>query len=362
MSKGRLWTVLIAVVIILGASGTIPLRAEVNMSEGKWEVTTQMTMEGMGFQIPATTTTQCITKENVVPSSEKEKNCKVLSHSIKGNTVTWKVKCVDKNVTTEGEGEITYSGNSYKGNMVATMTEGRGKPQTIKMNLSGKRIGECTDADRKAVDNLKAQAEKAQAQARPAQEEYEAKLRRAQELAKLTVPEDGPNACLLSEPNCETKFGKLNLLEGQWEIVEEGTSSHAGAYTPAATQQSVKCLTERDAVSYTKEQACVVEKKRSGNRITWKNTCTYPGSTIEEKGGITYNGDTYDGVKVQKTTTKGMDTTTIAKLSGRRTGDGNCIVAQRDYTSKKQEEKSAVEAGKEIIQNPVKSLKKLFGR
>jgi hypothetical protein len=379
MSKTTFWIVMSAVLIMLGISGITPLCAEVNMTEGKWEITTQISMEGMPMQMPVTKVTQCITKQNVVPQST-EKNCKVLSHSISGNTVRWKVRCEEKEGTTEGEGEITYTGNSYKGYMMAKMTEKSGQTHTVKMNLSGKRIGECTEADRKQPDDIKAQIEKA----KPVQQELDARLRRAQELARLTVPEDGPGVCLLSEPDCAGRPPRLNLMEGQWEMSEETTSTtktketapsvaakgksktqaaQKDVYSPADIQKSSRCLTEQEALSYAKEASCVNDKKKGGNRITWKNTCAYPDNTVEERGGITYNGDTYEGVRIKKMTTAGIESTLITKLSGRRTGDGNCIavIPRREPTTMKQPPQPPADAEKGAIPNPVKSLKKIFG-
>lgn len=376
MSRTVLLIVSIALFTVITVLVT-PSYGKVNMTEGRWEIITEMSMEGMPFQMPPTRTFQCITKENPVPRDpEKEKNCKTLSQSIRGNTVEWKVRCEDKEGTTEAEGQITYTGASYKGNMTAKMTDRSGKTETVKMKLAGKRVGECTDADKRQRENLMAQADRAQS----VQQDMEARLARARELGKLTVPEDGPGACSLSDSGCTAKFNKLNLLDGQWEMAEEGTTivhestmskpvrgktqapdAPRDIYSPADTQKTVRCLTEQDALSYTKEASCVNEKKRSGNRITWKNTCTQGDSTTEERGGITYGGDTYDGVRIKKVTTKEVQTTQVAKLSGRRTGDGNCV-ATRDYTSKGQPKKpDPLEAGKDAIQNPVKSLKKIFG-
>lgn len=114
------------------------------MQEGKWESTMQMTMEGMQFSIPSFKTTQCVTKEDLVPkTSEKEENCKRINYKVVGNTVVWKVECVDKGTKTESEGEITYSGSSYKGTMRGKITEKGGETRNFSMKLAGRRIGEC---------------------------------------------------------------------------------------------------------------------------------------------------------------------------------------------------------------------------
>jgi hypothetical protein len=112
--------------------------------------------------------------------------------------------------------------------------------------------------------------------------------------------------------------------------------SQKAYYTPVGMQKPTRCFSERDAVSSdTVEQGCVKEKKRSGDRVTWANTCTFQDTVSEEHGGIAYKGDHYDGVKISKTTTGNTTITRTIKISGRRTGDGDCL-AQRDYTSKRQ--------------------------
>jgi hypothetical protein len=376
MSKPGFWIVSGALLIMAAMLSIPPAFADVNMSEGRWEQTTEFEMEGMPFKMPPTTVTQCVTKQDVVPRSEKDKNCKILSQSIKGNTVTWKVRCEERGSVSEGEGEITYSGASYKGSMSMKMTQ-EGKTQNAKLKMAGKRIGECTDADRKQKDDLKARVD----QAKSTQGEYEAKIRRAQELARLTVPDEGPGACSMSEPDCGNRFGKLNLMEGQWQTVEEGTSTSKDTtpaktvkgktkpqearkevYTPANEQKSEKCLSEQEALSFTKEASCQSENKRSGDRVTWVSRCTYPDSTVEERGGITYGGNTYEGVKIRKMSTKGTEATFITKLSGRRMGDGSCVAVapKREFTSKQVPKPEAAEATKDSL-NPVKSLKKIFG-
>lgn len=161
MKKGMFWLLpgaLFFVVVLLNASS---FAAPVN--EGKWEVTTEVVMEGMPFKMPATKTTQCITKENMVPkNSGKSSNCKVLDQRVSGSKVSWRVKCVDSHGTTDGEGEITYSGDTYKGSMNTKMTDKDGKTQSMKAKYTGRRIGDCSAAEREAA---KRQAEGAKGQA-----------------------------------------------------------------------------------------------------------------------------------------------------------------------------------------------------
>ncbi len=386
MKKVRFWTLFFGAAILTTGIACPVLSQAVNMNEGRWEISTEMVMEGVPFQMPPTRSTQCMTKDNVVPkSSEKSDNCKVLSHSVVGNKVTWKVRCVEKDATSEGEGEIVYSGSSYKGTMSAKMTDSSGKTQAVKMKLAGKRIGDCSDTDRKDREQTRAQPE----QVRAGLQDYDAKLRRAQELSKLTVPEEGAGACPITDVACERKFGRLNVQEGQWALVEEATTVTKEAvpsksaqtkkaakgkanaqeapktvYTPAEKQESVKCLSDKEAtLPDPQEQSCLTEKKRSGDRVTWLNKCSYGDTRIEEQGGITYSGDHYDGVRIRKVSAPTGDSTIIAKLSGQRVGDGNCIGPERENIPEKKAKGGSQPSESEgiIDKSPVKTLKKIFG-
>lgn len=59
--------------------------------------------------------------------------------------MTWQTVCKDKDGTTEGEGEITYSGNSYRGTMQARMipNDRNAKSAKVDYKLSGRYLGAC---------------------------------------------------------------------------------------------------------------------------------------------------------------------------------------------------------------------------
>lgn len=135
-------------VVVLCISGLA--FAEVNMQEGSWETTIdmKMEMEGMPFPMPPMTykVNQCLTKKDMVPNTaKKDEKCEVKSQKITGNTVTWSVVCVDKEGRSEGDGTITYAGNSYQGIIkMKITTKDSPKPMRSTMKMSGKRLGNCT--------------------------------------------------------------------------------------------------------------------------------------------------------------------------------------------------------------------------
>ena len=120
-----------------------------NMREGLWEITTQMEMAGkQGTQMPRTVVKHCMTKADVTdprrttPSAgERDSKCKMTDYKMQGNTATWKMACEGKGAMI-GSGTVTYSGDSYKGTQTMSMNHG-GQVMNMKMNYSGKRVGDC---------------------------------------------------------------------------------------------------------------------------------------------------------------------------------------------------------------------------
>lgn len=116
-----------------------------DMQEGNWEVTMKMEMQGMPFAMPPMKHNQCMTKQDLVPSTkEKDDSCVVKEQKVSGNTVSWRVVCKDRDGTTEGDGKITYAGKSYNGVMNAKMTDKSGEVTSVKYQIQGRHTGPCT--------------------------------------------------------------------------------------------------------------------------------------------------------------------------------------------------------------------------
>jgi len=121
--------------------------AGVNLHEGLWEITTKMEMQGMPMKMPARKHTQCLTKENMlktmVPKEQtQEEECKITDTKIRGNTVTWVMKCSGEDAM-EVTGKITYHGDTFEGTI--TMISNDPEEDKMKMinHISGRRIGKC---------------------------------------------------------------------------------------------------------------------------------------------------------------------------------------------------------------------------
>ena len=129
-----------AAIILLVAISISCADSGLNMKEGLWEITTKMQMQGM--DMPPAKHTQCITKSDLVPqgSQQQGQECEITDVKKSGNTVTWTMKCTGQGGEVIGTGEITYSGDSFKGTMTITMPQAN---MEMTSNLSGKRIGKC---------------------------------------------------------------------------------------------------------------------------------------------------------------------------------------------------------------------------
>jgi len=142
--------------LILGLLATPALADE------QWEVTTSVEMTGMPFQVPPTTTKICVppgeqSKQKMVPA---DKNCKVSNFKSTGNTSSFHIECTGPQAMS-GDGQITYSGNSYKGSLKA-YTKMDGQRMDMNLAYAGRKTGPCT-GDSVNVRAIQAQAQNAQA-------------------------------------------------------------------------------------------------------------------------------------------------------------------------------------------------------
>ncbi|MCX5806547.1 MAG: DUF3617 family protein [Proteobacteria bacterium] len=137
--------VLIAVVALLTLVWVTAGSAEIK--EGLWEITTKTEIKGMPGQMPATTTKQCITKNDVVPKPEKQEKsqeCKIKDQKVSGDTVTYAMECKDRSGTiVEISGKTTYKGNTFDGTTNTTMKSKEEGTMQMTSKMSGKYIGLC---------------------------------------------------------------------------------------------------------------------------------------------------------------------------------------------------------------------------
>jgi len=105
-----------------------------------WEVTSQMSMEGMPMAMPAQTHKVCAPKEwkEPPPGMDERQKCQVSDFKSEGPKVSWKARCAGPPEMT-GVGEITRSSaDAYTGLIKFAVSEG-----SMKVTLTGRRVGPC---------------------------------------------------------------------------------------------------------------------------------------------------------------------------------------------------------------------------
>lgn len=356
---------LVVTLLFLGSVAGTAASADVDMQEGEWETAAEMTMVGGPISMPPITSksTQCITRENPVPASEKDKDCKVTRHKVVGNKVSWRVVCGKS----EGEGEITYKGSTFKGT-TKIKTEEDGQAVTTLIKLTGRRIGPCTGGKKsgaagKDAEKYKAMAESAMAEGKQRQAEQEEIARKTEAFFKRSVvPAEDPGACvqegIAKTPGCEERMGKLVLKPGEYEFTLEQASRVGPTYTPVEVKNKNQCLTGNNPVpGEIVRGRSIREVKWGKDKITWKHSS----DAGLAKAGIVYRETSFEGVEIQtREMAPDSKSITVTKITGRRIGDGDCVSEGRDYTSQGRGY-TAGQRTKGLLNNPVKGIRNLFG-
>ncbi len=106
-----------------------------------WEVSMKMEMAGMPA-MPGQTSKVCKRKgDRDAFAKDKDSDCKMVDSKQSGNRSTWKAVCTKPDAMTM-LGDITYSGDSYKGTIKVT-----GNDMDMTQHIAGKKIGGCTYED-----------------------------------------------------------------------------------------------------------------------------------------------------------------------------------------------------------------------
>jgi len=376
-------TIVLFALILLCAAGTAH-PAGVDMKEGDWEISseTSMAMEGMSMPSRANKSTYCLTQEDLVPNKDKE--CKIVKQKVTGNKVSWRMECKKG----EGEGEISYRGTTYDGFIKMKMVD-EGQTMTMNVKLAGKYLGPCPKGQKSGATGETAKqmaaGQQAAVQAQQLQAEQEALRKKCEEFVKRTaVPPEDPGGCEQGGParskECEEKVGKLNLEYGQYEITIEVANRISSSCGFSEVKRKTFCLNMDDPVPQELRPGRQVRKvKRGKDKITWKESS----ESGETMGGIVYRGTSFEGVVIQKSRPgSGMEHLQVTKVTGRRVGVGDCpkevdsADVGRGYTAKKQggdpaKKKEGDPAKKKegdsathtdnILKNPVKGIRNLFG-
>ena len=132
--------IIVAFIILLAITSISFAGSDVSFKPGKWEITTTMKMAG-GMDIPSYKTTQCMTKDNIVPqNTQPGQECVITKTKKTNNTVDWNMECNGAQGDMKGVGTITYKGDTFDGEMVMSVPMASMK---ITSKMAGRRIGNC---------------------------------------------------------------------------------------------------------------------------------------------------------------------------------------------------------------------------
>ena len=114
-----------------------------------------------------------------------------------------------------------------------------------------------------------------------------------------------------------------NMKDGLWEITTKTEMKGMPGNIPPTTMK--QCLTKKDSVPQEdkgKNPNCkMTENKVSGDTVTWTMLCKEKDGTMENKGQMTYKGDTFDGKSVMTMKDKsGKAQVITSKMTGKRLG------------------------------------------
>ncbi|MBN2332410.1 MAG: DUF3617 family protein [Deltaproteobacteria bacterium] len=138
---------MVAVVFILSFSlGAGSALAQPNLNPGKWEISTETEMTGMGnMKMQPQTHVQCLTEEDLVPQNKEASNeCQVSDIQQHGDTVSWKITCSGQGGQMIGTGQATYRGDTMSGTMDMEIS---GTGMRVKNIFRGRRIGDCDSSE-----------------------------------------------------------------------------------------------------------------------------------------------------------------------------------------------------------------------
>ena len=117
-----------------------------------WEVTSELSMEGMPVHMAPRKQNVCAPKDWKEPpgAQNPQQECQISDMKTVGSKTTWKMQCASPKST--GDGEITRtSPTAYTGNIKMTSSDG-----TINIRLSGERVADCNyvETDPQAIEAM----------------------------------------------------------------------------------------------------------------------------------------------------------------------------------------------------------------
>lgn len=141
-----------AALAIFVCPGVAAAAGDLNLVEGYWETFVTIRIQGGILPVPAIKSAKCITRQDPLPNSVESSNmhCRVFDKAIAGNDVSWRIECADDQGKMEGQGKITYAGESFGGGMEVLVTEiGGDRHAKLEYVMKGSRVRACGETDPK---------------------------------------------------------------------------------------------------------------------------------------------------------------------------------------------------------------------
>jgi hypothetical protein len=103
-----------------------------------WEMTSQMSMEGMPMSPPPVTMQICTAREWTKAPPGGDKSCVSANFQRTADKASWDMQCSGR-MPMSGHGEITFAGGDSYSGVIDAAAEG----MAIRIKLSGKKLGTC---------------------------------------------------------------------------------------------------------------------------------------------------------------------------------------------------------------------------
>lgn len=114
-----------------------------DFNPGEYQITTKVKMPG----IPAQITTECVSEQDLIPKSDSSgQDCEIHNMEQKGNVITWEMECNQEGQKMTSQGEMIYSGDSFKGTITVKMGPQAGN-MVMTTEITGKRTGSCKNSE-----------------------------------------------------------------------------------------------------------------------------------------------------------------------------------------------------------------------
>ncbi len=118
-----------------------------DFNPGEYQITSKIKMQGMPSGMPAQTITECVSEQDPIPKTDSsDQGCEVHNMKQNGNVITWEMECNQEGQKITSQGEMIYSGDSFKGTVTTKMGPQAGN-MVITTEITGKRIGNCKNSE-----------------------------------------------------------------------------------------------------------------------------------------------------------------------------------------------------------------------